>query len=592
MSDFTFFLKDSNVKIISDPEGNSIEKLLSLREKEKGIICGDILDSTAPGGDDRWKTEGIYNIRNIMYLLEKSDKIKFVVGNRDINKIKILQLSDIESDGSNIINLYNIGYPDLDFDAFSNWMDENSKINFKINSMNEWYPFWKFNDSKAIEGLKWDERKDTTFLDRFYSIFGADNNKDNKQTGTMSAQNTLESIYKELISLGLINKIDYDELKSFELNDKQNLINNYKAYLVLAIYRCLLIDNEISEDLKELVEENEEIKLKLENYRGALFKLLETSFLCAYAVMNKKLLLFSHGGIPQEFINGGFERAFREYNGLSNHKIQSYSNLKQLGGFSKETETKLSFDKIQKEIESSNILYQNALSSAFTNKNSMLFLLGMSASVNGFNGISRTKDISPIMPGYVSMRDNFYFSDSHDELFQIIGHVPAGYGPIVDYFYNEDESKTGWLINLDASQSFLASNQNQIGEKQSRSYLLIDESGFIKVKGSIKFSDNTQIKTYEDFSMHNTLDSNNRIKKEYNNIFTDNEINNNQFDYIKTINKSFGKLIKELASDPKMHVQFMSDKTNAVVIKSLTPGDFNKTLLILNSDNLRNFNTK
>lgn len=529
-----------------------------------------------------------------MYLLKNSDKIKFLVGNRDINKIKIFQLSEIESVDSEIIKLYNMGYPNLDFGAFSSWMyDDSNKINFKIKTMNEWYPFWKFNDNKAIEGLKWDERKDDTFLDRFYSIFGVDNNKDNTKTGTMSAQNTLESIYKELLSLGLIDKIPYDELKSYKYDNKQKLIDNYKAYLVLAIYRCLLNNSDISEyNFKQILEDNNEIKLKLENYRGALFKLLEKSFLCAYAVMNKKLLLFSHGGIPQEFINGGFERAFGEYNGLSNHKIQSYSNLKQIGGFSKKTETKLSFDNIQEQIKSSNSIYQRALLSAFTNKNSMLFLLGMSASVSGFSNIPNTKDISPIMPGYVSMRDNFYFSDSHDELFQIIGHVPAGYGPIVDYFYNEDESKTGWLINLDASQSFLASNQNQIGEKQSMSYLLIDESGFIKVKGSIKFSDNTQIKTYDNFKINDTLDNNQKIKRDYNNIYSDGQINNNQIDYIKTIKKSFGKLIKELASDPKMHVQFMSDKTNAVVIKSLTPGDFNKTLLILNSDNLRKFNTK
>ena len=116
--------------VISDPEGLSPSHLFPLypqvlEGKDKLIICGDVLDSTAPN-IDFGKLDDVFkktlfglksnNIRTILDIVV-NDNISIAFGNRDLNKLKVLPLTRlVNSTQDNIIHSFNNGKQNINLE--------------------------------------------------------------------------------------------------------------------------------------------------------------------------------------------------------------------------------------------------------------------------------------------------------------------------------------------------------------------------------------------------------------------------------------------------------------------------------------------
>ena len=107
--DLSTFITQKKTLLISDFEGTTptahFEQFKKYCEKEQVIFLGDVFDNTAKfgkncGGDncpDPDNTTGdcisgknYCALKTIKLLVDNEDRCKYVVGNRDINKIKLL----------------------------------------------------------------------------------------------------------------------------------------------------------------------------------------------------------------------------------------------------------------------------------------------------------------------------------------------------------------------------------------------------------------------------------------------------------------------------------------------------------------------
>ena len=215
--------------------------------KDNVLVCGDILDSTFIGPiPEELLNKFSFNLRNIKLLLFKRDTFKLIIGNRDINKIKVFPLAELtknfpETPGTSLtsefeqklqclINDFNNGKIDVTAENYS-LLKKYAK--FTVSNMNNFYPFWKMDNDGEYKGKDWNYTKQDTFHQRYLNIFGADINKPDDNTGTMSAQNTINTFYHEL-------KILHSGFVEEENNIEPNDLNDYKAFVVLSIYRSLL----------------------------------------------------------------------------------------------------------------------------------------------------------------------------------------------------------------------------------------------------------------------------------------------------------------------------------------------------------------
>ena len=185
------------------------------------------------------------------------------IGNRDINKIKLLALLQAEDK--------------------SKWWETGVSIpDIAMNLLNKYTPkpqnFWKFNDLRSINPFwnkanpnfnnkRWLPEKPVianSLLERFEYIFGDDPAK-----GTMSAKNNLDGIPLEL-------GID------ISIPDKE-----YQAAIVFTVFARMLFMNSATPS-------------KLE-HDGLLREYLYLANSASYAILDKTLLLFAHGGFTQKF---------------------------------------------------------------------------------------------------------------------------------------------------------------------------------------------------------------------------------------------------------------------------------------------------
>jgi hypothetical protein len=269
-----------NIRVISDLEGFDIE--MYFHDTYNLFVCGDIVDSTLVTAlKGNFLESKSNNLKNILHCA-CNPNVRLLFGNRDLNKLKCKFLAELNETGDATAE-FNNGNVNLSIKNYEILKEKINKENvWKVPNMNAWYTFW----ANVGNGKNWTESPKYTeqpFYDRFLEIFGADNAV--KDGGTMSAQNLLQTIPYEI---GI-----------------QHENNDYKAFIVLAIFKSMLVKSEKKITLTNVSPiKNAETS---QNFNGWLYQMYvrKGNNLCCfldYGINEEKennfMYLFSHGGLP------------------------------------------------------------------------------------------------------------------------------------------------------------------------------------------------------------------------------------------------------------------------------------------------------
>ena len=239
----------------------------------------------------------------------------------------------------------------------------------------------------------------------------------------MSAQNSINTIYHEL-------KILHPGFIKQEQNIAKDDLDNYKAFVVLAIYRSLLYPS--SAYCSE--------KLDLLNsacYRGILYK-LRTSHINAYSYTNNKFIMYSHGGILRE------TNLKKLYNSLNRNNLSLLSDfskyrLQRGGHYDNRT---LDMNEFIKTLNKNQKYYYGAFESMKLKQGppdkNMTFLLMIAVPFksndfikDSFKENIEVEYLSPVQVNFDRVRKGFFFlKDKRGniiETYQIFGHLPSGF---------------------------------------------------------------------------------------------------------------------------------------------------------------------
>jgi hypothetical protein len=524
-----FFTKE--VRIISDPEGRDIMEMAK-KDNENIVstnynilVLGDIIDSTNVSKED--KSSLNFNITNLINCVNNK-QIKYVFGNRDINKLKVLPLSELKSNDTNEFvkkfNLCNFNNQDDLIKIYNNL--KLSTDLWLIPGMNHWYTFWS---PEVGYGKKWDDYGYTDnkiFITRFNEIFGRDNSD-----GTMSAQNLLESITSELKIEGV--NIDF------------------KAFVVLIIFRLMLLKHEMPN--YEKINNN-----NLQNLKGLLYNFFKKGLSCAYYNHEDNLYLFSHGGIPVGMIekphniSDYYNKIFENNNNNIIELITNYREVSnQTGGgacinitnklddFNNFINIKINeiFDNYininNNQIPTNEILFMLMISAPFECKKILQNVNGVKRDSSGniiktstlirknknnynCNDFKDSVNISPFaahgIKRFQDINQNLVFCDNK-HIYQIFGHVPVGYSACFISYKQPNKIYKTTLINLDTSNSFANTSINDNSKT-----IIIFINNDLKLYSTIKLKqDKILIKSISDLKNKNF-----NSKKSDNNIFSSN----------------------------------------------------------------------
>jgi hypothetical protein len=598
-----------NTILISDIEGYKIDYFLPDMYNGNIYILGDFIDSTAssklvytlqPDDDNieniigyelfNKKSFNLYNIHTII----TNPKIKIILGNRDLNKIRLLFA--LELDDNVKYKEFNEGLCNLTFDNFI--INYNSTLKLKY-PMKLWKPIW--NPEKLSffnEGLN--ACNIFTCMEIFTMIF----------TYSFSASYLLETIYNEIIKLNFI-----QELLQIDL------IQNYKAFLVIAIFRSLLMKND---DMPLPLDFSDNTTKCI---KGLLYKLYNKATMIEFVDLgNNKDLLLSHGGITKYFLNTyhhnnyynfiyqfsniKYENIVNEeeiYNIIekSNYTSTETCNLKQKcnnfntiytkyllciynnyminGNFKFDNTNITNFDictsyqnfinnKIDISVALSFFLIMTT--SILLSKNNLYKLINseLTQPINGYINI-----ISPIGPGYekIMKETDLHFEyTTNRELYQIFGHQPFGFA--TSYCKIRDNH---YLICIDTSNSFAGTYLNN---NIYKNYIKINKGNIISYT-NFKFNIiNKQI-------FNNTTLTDSSIWEKqlyYSSDFTNTETENKLIINLTHIAIPKFPLVYIIGTNKLLfnyHGQF-----NNFYYFTTTQG-FNKIFYILNNDDLNTF---
>ena len=623
--------------LISDPEGYNIYDLINLDEYKKEtdeiIVLGDFIDSTMsfPNfSQDIFLEKKSFNLRNIREI-NKNENIRLIFGNRDLNKIKCLILNKLtNSVNSDIINKFNSG--DI---ILSNKNYEDLKVKLLKNNENpwiaklsNWYTFWNPNVGSQKQWNLNIDYSSNPFLVRFYEIFGIDNASQNG--GTMSAQNLLETIpyeigvkttnqdYKAFIVLAIFNSllskninllsIDYNlDIKDKKENTDMNA-NFCKGWLS-NIY--LNSKNKVCD---YIINDTEEFCKK------CLMTKSQSKDLCEICKNNnKKILLLSHGGITKSIIKQEnklkmFKDNLRINNDLKTILLDATLfwslMINKIGGYYNNDNDILSeniFDinNLIKQINSINLQFKQSIEACFYDRISspvpsfnMLFLLIMSSPFDCMNftkkiteinrpkcdGIDSSIQISPIMPGYETMRNEYFYVKEYN-VYQIFGHQPVGYASTIDMFEN-NQNLQSFLINLDSSNSFTGSS---INTGNSKSYLKLDLESSNQINLISSINHNLVQSLYDTNEIDYYMTQNNKTNRILFVVDSMNESNKSINIDNNICDTKFMNLLRK-SNNFNFH-GYIDDKIIFTVNSSATtiPDKFNKILFYINESEL---NTK
>jgi len=564
--------------VISDPEGFSIKEIYEDHIKKasgdlgllandtsgstKLYICGDILDSTKTNLDDSKLNLKSHNLRNIKLILDNPNII-LLFGNRDLNKIKTKFLCELAKATTTTsttattattadIDNFNKGMIGLDYSTYERLKQVliRSSPNIWTAEMKNWYPFWNPNaKSEEFNGNRaWSIEPNYSiypFLERFNVIFGPDT-----RVGTMSAQNLLHTIYLELCEM--FTYFDKSEIYKNKSHD------DYKAFLVLAIFRSMLLT--VNDYYKTYINKNINTEqITSEFFKGWLYKLYTDEknnvaecleYCCnkdhcgfissceSCSTCHKNIVLLSHGGIPEQLIESfraeieAKTEAKTKFNKLDELKIWlndktdgklTDPSKEKYGGFINNSSNKNIYNNQKSEfktyITKMNKIFKDSVKNVLKidqmpkPDKDMLFLLITAAETNiqtddfTFN----SKLYSPIVSGFEEMRKNHYFIQN-TILYQVFGHKPVGYAATVDLFNPDDDIKatskststatsksksTTYHITLDTSNTFVGTSTHNITDKDMSFNCFYMNDKLFKVYSKINATFRDKLKQFD-----------------------------------------------------------------------------------------------
>ena len=499
----TEFIK-GRVNIISDLEGKVPggirDKIFSPREKF--IYCGDIADYT--GNLNASDPERYQFFKFVKHINDNPSIFAYVLGNRDLNKIKLLQLL-VFNEQANKWWRGDLSKP-FNILEISNSLLPPNNPEWYVQDLTSFYPYWNTNNKDITFWKGWKSVNLETPLslyERFLAIFGVD-----PKDGTMSAQNTIVCM---AIELGVLT----DDVAAYVayVNDMKKPIPeealNRLAALVFTVYARIL-DPELSG------------ANKVWEYDGLLYEYLMNGNIVSYAfdgtdeTNSKKLYLFSHGGVHSNFKKDLMDdiKKMDHYWQAVNEKITEILR-NQKGG---------QIDNIPEDLNFFNESIKAIINNCFAEFKKGYISPTISINLKLTNSItcgwgpfypddlakkeSNRKNIEKvdllngvILPGYqVIMNDskNLFRQEKALEIFNIFGHQPVGFGYI--FSTSKNGSK---IISTDFSNSFSNSNFTDFNKN---TFILVLEDNVFSLEGGIYF-DLTQKKeslkiteeTLEDF---------------------------------------------------------------------------------------------
>ena len=577
----------NQVKVISDYEGQSID------ENTHILICGDMLDSTVSGGGDASqikisgkvgtfnKNFNLLNIYNVV--VNKNNKIKLVLGNRDINKIKCCVLSKINNK-VNDLNITNFNNGNLNLEKDSYLLIKTTVINngWKAD-IKKWLPFWNSTIWEANNSPKpyWNNTTvEATslypFKLRFDRIFGVDGS-----IGTMSAGNLLYTIPFEILGIANI-PIFENEL------DKED----YLAFVVLLAFNTMFNKNTSSFTLTEELYSSGAPTDELYSSGANIYRpiktneILNTTYISGLLykfykkigsnvhftgyfndITNKYFYLFSHGGITCDLIDKA-DTFMDELSGLIKDNEKQITNM--TGGVIKTNKFYSTNDIITKInlVETKLVELLNRCIDIDLDKEipsvEMLLLLSLSAPYKPNNDL-RFVMYSPINPGIDTLSTKSFILEDN-KLIQVFGHVPKGYGPTIFTIIDDRTKKRSYLVNLDFSQSFKYSGK----AGNSNGYLEYVPNGGFNLKYTLDIDDSASLKDikFPDYNNKIILTGNKlfEVNRPLNRLFKEEELLKNKLENSSNI-------------PDNVKIYYHGFDTNEHHLFTLSAG-FNKTLVI------------
>lgn len=547
----------------SDSEGYDIKALIKkckIASYDYVFVCGDIIDSTFVGTYFTDKTIQLFdlksnNLKNILEVIKDGSKIKMVFGNRDLNKLKCKDLSEltVPVTAHDYIDKFNNNTISFDRNSYNNLKKQFTarSLPFRIANMNNWYTFWTSNPVDATTNKKtrnWSidiyntEIKSYPFLIRFYDIFGVDNNI--KLGGTMSAPNLLFTIPGEL---GKLDQTTLSELLNFVDNSLNKLMTepsanlsthtisleqlDYYAFIVLSVFRSMISKND------QIIKADFQVSYikTAADVNGWLYKLYTMHKPCIYLHANDKHILLSHGGVPYDALNhpdkfgtlyDNFIKSTTENNFYKELLTDADKYYKSGGYYNKNNTNSISIDNLKIGIKTINDFFSKVIQVCYTDMSTFhdkptdsmtiinMLTTGFACTTFVANRSNKTvsldcnthnlasfESIGPIMSGMETMRDKCFtlsaLSDAGKTVYQIFGHKPAGFGVSIDCFSDSNNQKA-ININLDTSNSFLGTTNNKLFSKGtvSQSYLIFTNN-MMTITTKIYATKFTETKQYD-----------------------------------------------------------------------------------------------
>ena len=508
----------SDIYAISDLEGLSPSHVFPLyseilQGRNELVICGDILDSTSPGinfgtfeNDSKYNKKEKESIRqlfsvkanNIKTIVDiiTNDNIKLAFGNRDLNKLKVLPLTRLNLSTNNTeLKNFNSGNLDINIETYKKIQKIVGKSWYS--KMSNWYPFWGGAMDKKENKSYW--KNDNLpgkgfFYDRFTKIFGADTTE-----GTMSAQNLKYTIVKELGLYNVEEKLFGEE------------VEDYFAFIVLAVFRSMLLKTTLDYNMKEseiynffynksnlkyIIRRSHINKWQVYGdinqnmFKGLLYIMFTQDknnmiiTKCGRTMISDKCtdtsstFLFSHGGVTKDIIESNTIKEIKQEIGQKSRLKQVITDAAQLGGFHKRLDDGTLFTDIKTPINNFNISMKQVIKDIFEEveqmsipSDNMLVLLIASATIdceslkqklsssidcNQFNFLKKKSDILSTMAGIKRLRIDEYIFFHKNNLYNIFGHNPNGFGTSTSLYERSRKlSRSRQLISQGDNKTYL-----------------------------------------------------------------------------------------------------------------------------------------
>jgi len=382
-------------------------------------------------------------LQTIKLLVDNEERCKYVFGNRDINKIKLLPFFQFTGENEN--NKWWTNGESYE-EIVNNLFDELTKTEspWLVNGADIKYfrPFWKKSkeDYKANRIWTKDEPGNINDIyDRFKLMFGKDASE-----GTMSALVNLKCIPNEIFPHSGMQQFYKKIVKYKNLSDggdKKNIKLRIRAALTITVYLRML-DKTLWNGTTEKTHQ------EFGGLDGYLYYYLTQAPAAYYAMDNrrKNLLLFAHGGITKQFVNSSGNIDIDKYAANDpetwDSTVANEVGANKVGGSGK----------IQDKIDRYNAKYFEILNSFFDNafseeptsyKKDMLTLLGISAGEK--QNPNQVKE-----PKNDVLNSNEY---NEYNVYNIFGHASssAGYSFGIVKPDKPDDQKRTYYINTDFS---------------------------------------------------------------------------------------------------------------------------------------------